>query len=504
MSQANKDRILELASGYIERALTADEMSEFETLLEASPENRAVYLDYMETHALLQQRQMGESVQDDIAAFEEEYRPRRFPSLWQTFAALAIISLFALVLIRPPAADGTFAEMTKTESARWESSTLPTSDGARLGAGKLNLVRGLATIVFDSGAEVILEAPANLELVDSMNCVLNRGTAVAEVSESAQGFMIKTPTADVIDHGTRFAVNVDQTSKATRTQVFEGLVEVKLPYGDTSIELTTGQENFVAENHLGEMHESVEEATWTHQGSSATRGAEWKIITTADPGGQDAYVWAGRPNDHNSDELLLLKNSSDFRGPHRKAYLQFNLADIKAGQIEVAEIKLRFAPTGWGLASHVKNAEFLVYGLTDDALDNWKSDSLIWEEAGPAEAFKQVFGSLLVAIAGYLVMNIDKYNSLDAAGKAAVDKHSGEAFARRAGKAWDLINSVGKKDAEAAGNKIVTASDALVDEVKRLNKVFEADYVKDAASVGVDGAAILKFFRAEVSKMAGN
>ncbi len=34
--------------------------------------------------------------------------------------------------------------------------------------------------------------------------------------------------------------------------------------------------------------------------------------------------------------------------------------------------------------------------------------SLIWEEAGPAEAFKQVFGSLLVAIVGYLVMNIDE------------------------------------------------------------------------------------------------
>jgi len=34
--------------------------------------------------------------------------------------------------------------------------------------------------------------------------------------------------------------------------------------------------------------------------------------------------------------------------------------------------------------------------------------SLIWEEAGPLEAFKQVLGSLLVAIAGYLVMNIDE------------------------------------------------------------------------------------------------
>ena len=34
--------------------------------------------------------------------------------------------------------------------------------------------------------------------------------------------------------------------------------------------------------------------------------------------------------------------------------------------------------------------------------------SLTWEEAGPVEAFKQVTGSLLVAVIGYLVMNIDE------------------------------------------------------------------------------------------------
>ncbi|ABI58607.1 MULTISPECIES: inactive transglutaminase family protein [Nitrosomonas] len=35
--------------------------------------------------------------------------------------------------------------------------------------------------------------------------------------------------------------------------------------------------------------------------------------------------------------------------------------------------------------------------------------SLTWEEAGPAEAFKQVSGSLLVAVIGYLAMNINEF-----------------------------------------------------------------------------------------------
>ena len=102
----------------------------------------------------------------------------------------------------------------------------------------------------------------------------------------------------------------------------------------------------------------------------------------------------------------------------------------------------------------------------------------------------------------YLVMNKGKYDKLSARGRAAVDKHSGEAFAMRAGAAWDLINSRGKEAALKAGNKIQIASPALVDEVKKLNAQFEKEYVDGAKAVGVDGAAILKFFRAEVAKLA--
>ncbi|MFK7962405.1 MAG: TRAP transporter substrate-binding protein [Burkholderiaceae bacterium] len=103
----------------------------------------------------------------------------------------------------------------------------------------------------------------------------------------------------------------------------------------------------------------------------------------------------------------------------------------------------------------------------------------------------------------YLVMNAKKYQKLSAEDKAIMDKHSGEAFAERAGKAWDKINDEGRVAAEAAGNKIVTAPDALVAEVKKLNTQFEADYVEGAKTAGVDGAEILKFFRGEVAKLSG-
>jgi len=102
----------------------------------------------------------------------------------------------------------------------------------------------------------------------------------------------------------------------------------------------------------------------------------------------------------------------------------------------------------------------------------------------------------------YLVLNKGKYDKMTPKEKAAVDKHSGEAFALRAGKAWDLINSRGKAAAIKAGNHLQDAPASLVEEVKKLNVTFEADYVAGAKAAGVDGAAILTFFRAEVAKLA--
>ena len=104
----------------------------------------------------------------------------------------------------------------------------------------------------------------------------------------------------------------------------------------------------------------------------------------------------------------------------------------------------------------------------------------------------------------YLVMNKAKYDAMSAEDKAVIDKHSGEAFAKRAGMAWDKINKLGEEAARKAGNNIVIAPDSLVEEVRKLNAKFEADYVEAAKAAGVDGAAILSFFRGEVKKLAGN
>src|SRR5690606_38938281 len=142
------------------------------------------------------------------------------------------------------------------------------------------------TIAFDSGAELVLEAPAKLTLVDAMNCVLARGTVVAEVAPSAQGFSIRTPSARVIDHGTRFAVNVHPSNGATQTQVFDGLVEVEQPDTKKRIALHEGQQALVAGASLGGVSESPEESTWALPEAPTTpKERDMVALTTAVPGG---------------------------------------------------------------------------------------------------------------------------------------------------------------------------------------------------------------------------
>jgi TRAP-type C4-dicarboxylate transport system substrate-binding protein len=102
-----------------------------------------------------------------------------------------------------------------------------------------------------------------------------------------------------------------------------------------------------------------------------------------------------------------------------------------------------------------------------------------------------------------LVSSKKKYDGLSPAAKKAVDKYSDITYARMAGKAWDYDNNLGLTAAKKNHNHIMTAPKAVIDAVAKINKKFEAEYIAAAKKQGVDGAAVLKYFRAEVAKLQG-
>jgi hypothetical protein len=77
-----------------------------------------------------------------------------------------------------------------------------------------------------SGAELVLEAPIIIDLVDTTAVRLEQGNLTVFVSDESVGFRVLTPMALLVDMGTEFGVEVKE-SGATEVHVFEGVVVAK-------------------------------------------------------------------------------------------------------------------------------------------------------------------------------------------------------------------------------------------------------------------------------------
>ena len=106
----------------------------------------------------------------------------------------------------------------------WGTDTKPLRVGQDIAAGTLiDIKSGLAQLVFESGAEVVLAGPCRLQVDSSMMCRLYSGNVSAEVPHQAAGFTIRGPSAEVIDLGTRFGFSVGAGGNS-EVHVFQGEV----------------------------------------------------------------------------------------------------------------------------------------------------------------------------------------------------------------------------------------------------------------------------------------
>ena len=127
---------------------------------------------------------------------------------------------------RPALPAGVLAQIVALSDPVWADAGQPRHEGDSLQAGGLlALERGLAEIVFASGATVVLEAPAIFEVIDGGAAKLVRGRLTATLDRPTGPFAIHTPTAVATDRGTQFGVEVDPSGK-TDVRVFQGLVEL--------------------------------------------------------------------------------------------------------------------------------------------------------------------------------------------------------------------------------------------------------------------------------------
>jgi len=370
----DRKRFRQVLAELLDGSINETARVELNQVLSSSAGARREYREMMDLHARLHLEYTGGGGADFMPGAAPTRTAKstltRLP-LW--LAVAAAVALVAVLLSRSHNNAETFATIQSAHATSWGQGDLPTRKGSRLGQGTLKLEDGLAVLRFDSGAEVSLEAPVELQLLDSMHCRIIQGTAVTYVPESATGFRVGTPSAMVIDYGTRFAVSVDPQSGDTRTQVFEGLVDVENPATGEKVSLKTGQRASVQGRQTGPVTEGFDERLHSVAAPSLRTGRDWLQIETT----KDAYIGFHLRTD--STQLLYVKHGKD--GFNRKAYLGFDLKGLDPANIAGATLDLQFESTGLGLASHVPDATFSVYGLVRD--QPW-AETKLWRRNAPA------------------------------------------------------------------------------------------------------------------------
>lgn len=255
-------RLEQLIRLVIQNDATERDAAELEARLQASAEARRYYCRALEVHANLHwlyrpqvesrapQFNYESGAEVDAAATVGlskslgSVMPPRTRRFWITdqrrvlaYAATLLLLLTGGVLYRrlqqqaqAPDIDRTpgitVATLHSAKHCVWGGATQSLTSGAKFKSGsRLQLFRGTAEMRFGSGAAVVIDSPAEFELLTANSMRLKSGTIAARVNGPVKDFLVEVKDSSIIDRGTSFGVHCEQ-DQPTQLEVFEGAVEV--------------------------------------------------------------------------------------------------------------------------------------------------------------------------------------------------------------------------------------------------------------------------------------
>lgn len=244
-----------LLSALCDEQLGEEEFARLEALLSADAECRRLYLEYLDMHAsllieprLVDRQAEAAATEPSTVAGKAAQPSRRRGLQWGaenvrhgllvagTLAASLLVQLFWLpplfaprtpqpaqpdaVVVQAPNNKNYVATLVKAVDCQWESPRNPGGDGARLAPGRFRLPKGIASIRFDAGPELILQGPAEINLDSASSVTVLSGKIVFRTSDSDVPFDLRTPTSTLVDAGGECAVAV--SPEAEEVYVFDG------------------------------------------------------------------------------------------------------------------------------------------------------------------------------------------------------------------------------------------------------------------------------------------
>lgn len=369
----------ELIHRYLLGNVSDEEMQQLDRLLATDSELRQEFLLAAGMDAGLREVAIERSLEsENHVAGRRSSRHWWNTAGWSTIAVgLAVAATLLLAVGVWWRHSATVATLASSENAAWESA-LPTSPGAELMAGTLDLKAGVATIRFRSGAEVVLEAPAQLELMSAMRGKLHSGAAVVDVPESAVGFVLETPDAYAIDFGTRFAVRIDREKDQADFELIEGEIEVHHAQSGEFLRLNAVGETAAASSRSVQLVDPLlDDDVEPEMDMSVLRIGTQGRCATVMPRFHKRHKYI-------DPEVLSVKHTNSGRFEFR-SFFSFDLTGVDLGRVRGTRLRLNLVPSRRGLASRLpKINRFGVYGLTNPDKANWKIEST-WEEAPAPE-----------------------------------------------------------------------------------------------------------------------
>ncbi len=266
-----------LCEKYLDGSLSAEERGRLQEVLASNEEARRYYVRLAGLTASLHEY-AGETQADEpedvatasppaapsLVSVTDEDKDGKFIQ-WPFSARMALIASQAALLMMtlltlkatffrseevaedPPvprtemnAQDTAVAVLTRGAGLKWAPGSQAYRSGDRLPAGHLRLEAGVGQIEFYSGATVVVEGPADLELISETEAHFHKGRIRAHVPPQAVGFRILTPDYQLVDLGTDFGMAVGEDG-VSEVHVFDGEVELHGVDGAAEAKkLTTG------------------------------------------------------------------------------------------------------------------------------------------------------------------------------------------------------------------------------------------------------------------------
>jgi hypothetical protein len=228
-----------LVSRHLEGRLSADDESALRVRLHDDAMARARFVELMDLHALL----AGDAALAGNVLADADREPPKvvtFPSKYRRVifgmaAAAAIVLLAATVwmLGRP--------QVLLLRGVGQEFANASSLPHGELIGQSVDLKQGLLELSFRTAdATVVIEAPAKFRIEDAKTLRMESGRVTAHVRDGKQGLRVLTPHTDVLDLGTRFAVDVSD-GRRSEVHVFEGKVEAGATGAEHRDLLTTNQ-----------------------------------------------------------------------------------------------------------------------------------------------------------------------------------------------------------------------------------------------------------------------